>query len=157
MNKRERLLKLLDKNAKQDYIPAAFFLHFDAEHRDGQGAIEKHKEFFRATDMDFVKIQIELAWPALIMERPEDWARIPLLTKDFFGPQLEIVGALVDELGSDALVLVTLYSPFMITNDMGGAEQFRRHIDEAPELAKKGMEISTESLLTLVRECVKLG
>ena len=57
MNKRDLVLSLLDKDRKQEIIPAAFFLHFDEVYHRGQAAIDKHLEFFRYTDMDFVKIQ----------------------------------------------------------------------------------------------------
>ncbi len=113
-NKRDALLSLLDSNKKQDYTPAAFFLHFDDLYHQGQGAIDKHLEFFRHTGMDFVKIQYERTFP----HKPEiktadDWAKMPLYNEDFYEPQLKVVEGLVKAAKKDALVLATLYSPFM--------------------------------------------
>ena len=65
IDKREALLGLLDADKKQDYIPAAFFLHFDEVYHRGPQAIEKHLEFFRYTGMDFVKIQYEIRFPPI--------------------------------------------------------------------------------------------
>jgi len=59
MNKRDLLLSLLDRNKKAEYIPAAFFLHFDQVYHRGQAAVDKHLEYSRYTGMDFVKIQFE--------------------------------------------------------------------------------------------------
>ena len=67
MNKREMVLSLLDKAKKQEYFPAAFFLHFDELYQRGQAAVDKHLEYFRHTGMDFVKIQYENKFPV----RPE--------------------------------------------------------------------------------------
>ncbi len=64
INKREAILDLLDPGKKQEYIPAAFFLHFDEMYHRGEPAVEKHLEYFRYTGMDFVKIQYEIRFPS---------------------------------------------------------------------------------------------
>ena len=53
MNKREVVLSLLDPETPTPYIPAGFFLFFDARCHHGQAAIDKHLEFFNYTGMDF--------------------------------------------------------------------------------------------------------
>ena len=63
MNKRDLVLSLLDRNKKAEYIPAAFFLHFDQVNHRGQAAVDKHLEYSRYTGMDFVKIQFEYTFP----------------------------------------------------------------------------------------------
>ena len=55
--KRDAVLAMLDKSGRQPYIPAAFFIHFDPAYHFGEAAVKKHLEYFRATGMDFVKIQ----------------------------------------------------------------------------------------------------
>lgn len=141
----------------RDYVPAAFFLHFPEEFRSGDAAVKKHEEFFRATDMDFVKIQFELPFPGEQISTPQDWSKIPLLGKDFYEPQLAVVRGLVQALKSQALVVCTLYSPFMIANNIGGPETLRAHLHEDPEAVSKGLEIVRDSLLVFVREAVKAG
>ena len=42
INKREVVLSLLDNQKKQDYIPAAFFIHFDKKYQIAPAAIDKH-------------------------------------------------------------------------------------------------------------------
>jgi uroporphyrinogen decarboxylase len=59
MNKRDTLLDVIHSHTPPTYLPAAFFMHFDHSYHEGQAAIDKHLEFFRATGMDFVKIQYE--------------------------------------------------------------------------------------------------
>ncbi len=75
MNRRDLMFDLIGEKTPSGYIPAAFFLHFDEAHKHGQAAIDRHLEFFRATGMDFVKIQYEQVQPAEAhVRKPEDWA-----------------------------------------------------------------------------------
>jgi uroporphyrinogen decarboxylase len=157
MNKREAMLSLLDESAEQTYVPAAFFLHFDPIYHRGRGAVDKHLEYFRYTNMDFVKIQYENSFPRQPeIQRPENWPKMPVHQVDFYQDQLDVVAGLVEEAKDEALVLITLYSPFMCAGQASGG-LITEHIRQDPEKAKKGIEIVTESLLIFVRECVKRG
>lgn len=158
MNKRDVLLGLLEPSAPQTTIPAAFFIHFNPSCHFGQAAVDKHLEFFRTTGMDFVKIQYERGFPLLpAIQRPDDWVRMPLYGKEFFAPQFEVVKGIVKAVKRKAVVVVTLYSPFMCAAHAVGEDTVLRHIRENPEPVRKGMEIVTESLLTFVKECIRLG
>ena len=53
-NRRERILQVLDQSRPNAYVPAGFFLHF--ENKLGRKAVQDHKDFYRATNMDFVKV-----------------------------------------------------------------------------------------------------
>lgn len=155
MNKRDTMLSLIDDATSPAYIPAAFFLHFDSAYHQGQAAIDKHLEFFRATGMDFVKIQYEQPFPASTpIHKPEDWAHAPLCSEEFFDATIHVVEGLVKAARSDALVIVTLYSPFMWAAHLA---DITNHLKENPEAAKKGLEIMTENVLTLVRGCKRAG
>jgi uroporphyrinogen decarboxylase len=158
MNKREALLGLLDPNKRQDTIPAAFFLHFDEAYHRGPEAIQKHLEFFRFTGMDFVKIQYEIRFPPIPdIKTPADWAKMPLYKEDFYEPQLKVVEGLVKETKNEALVLITLYSPFMLAGQTTSRDLVTAHIKESPEKMKKGMEIITDSLMRFVKGCIRAG
>ena len=157
MNKRETVLNLLDPDTIQDYTPAGFFIHFDPSCHFGQTAVDKHLDYFRYTDMDLVKIQYERTFPHQPqIQKPEDWHKLPLFGKDFYQPQLDAVGGLVKAAKAEALVIVTLYSPFMCAGHASNG-LLTEHLQENPERAKKGLEIAAESLLLFVRECIKLG
>src|SRR3954447_25766541 len=79
VNKRERMLRWLAGEAMPNYTPAAFFLHFGNDYKVGSAAARRHLEFFRATDMDFVKIQFEQTYsPQDFLKQPSDWARLKL-------------------------------------------------------------------------------
>ena len=114
--------------------------------------------FFRYTGMDFVKIQFELPFPRHPeIQRPEDWAKMPLYGKEFYQPQLEVVEGLVREAGDEALVVLTLYSPFMLAGEAAGADTVEAHVRENPEATKRGIGIIAESLPIFVQEYIRLG
>jgi len=158
MNKRDALLSLLDNSHKMDYIPAAFFLHFDPIYHRGQAGVDKHLEYFHYTDMDFVKIQYEQVFPHLPeIQRPEDWARMPFYKLDFYQDQLGVVAGLIKAAKPEALVLLTLYSPFMCAAQTASAAVLTQHIKQDPEKVKRGMQVITDSLMQFVKECIRLG
>jgi len=157
-SKRQLVLDLLDKSQEPEYVPAGFFIHFSEDEHVGPPAIEKHEEYFRFTGMDFVKIQYEAGFPAHPeIERPEDWAKLPLHGKEHYADQVGVVEGLVKALKKEALVVCTLYSPFMLARDSVGSERMIEHCEADPEAVRKGLEIVTESLLGFVRECVRVG
>lgn len=158
MNKRDMVMQILNANQKPAIIPAAFFLHFDPSFHRGQAAVDKHMEYFRFTGMDFVKIQYENSFPHLPqIEKPEDWARMPFFDLDFYDAPLQVVKGLVKAASAEALVVLTLYSPFMNASHAVGEALLTQHILEAPEKVKKGMEIITESLMGFVKACIGSG
>ncbi len=157
MNKRELLLSLIDGGAPAGYTPAAFFLHFGPQYHTDQAAINRHLQFYRHTGMDFVKVQFEQSLPQCPIASPADWARAPRLTAADFEPTVRVVRGLIEAAGREALVLLTLYSPFMWARHLAGDEVLHAHLAEHPAQALKGLEISTENVLTLVAACKAAG
>jgi uroporphyrinogen decarboxylase len=156
MNKREAVLSLLDAHRKPVYTLAAFFLHFDPIYHQGQPAIDKHLEYFHYTGMDFVKIQYERGFPRIPeIQRPEDWAKMPFYKLDFYEEPLRVVEGLVKAAKAEALVILTLYSPFMCAGHT--SPMVTEHIQENPQAVKRGMEVITESLLQFVKAAIRLG
>jgi uroporphyrinogen decarboxylase len=157
MTKREMMLGFINGGAPTGYTPAAFFLHFGPQYHAGRAAIDRHLQFFRHTGMDFVKIQYEQGMGDGAISSPADWATARRLTEDDFEPTVRVVQGLVEAAGQEALVILTLYSPFMWAKHLAGADVLHEHLREHPAEAAKGLEISTENVLTLVRACKRVG
>lgn len=158
INKRERMLAWLAGQSMPNYTPAAFFLHFGEGFKTGSTAAQRHVEFFRHTDMDFVKIQFEQTYSRQdFLRTPADWSKLKLAKLDFYEPQLQTVRQLVKSEKRNSLVLMTLYSPFMCAGHCATAPVLLRHMEENPEAVKKGLEILTESQLLFVRACINEG
>jgi uroporphyrinogen decarboxylase len=157
-SKRDLVLSLLDPAGTPERVPAAFFLHFDPACHRGRAAVDRHLEFFRATGMDVVKVQYEHPLPPMPeLKRPADWSRVPRYREEFFQEPLQVVSDLVAQTKRDALVVVTLYSPFMFAGQIGGTETLVRHLEEDPDQVAKGLKIVTESVLAFVRGCMARG
>ena len=158
INKREAVLSMLDPDTEQKYIPAGFFIHFGNDYKWGDAAIERHLEFFNKTGMDIVKIQNENEYPVLNeIQEPSDWKKMPLYGREFYARQLEIVEGLVKAMRNDAIIIVTIYSPFMCAGHTTSNEIITEHLKIDPEQVRAGLEIITESLIFFARECIKLG
>lgn len=154
-NKREKVLAVLDQSKPNEYIPAAFFMHFND--KLGQGAIDSHLQYFRATNMDFVKVQYEIAVPRIeSIKTPKDWAKIPVYKKDFFEPQLEVIEALVKELKAEALILPTVYSPLSLALQTVGSNTVE-HIRQDPGAVATGLNALTESIVNYINEAIRRG
>jgi uroporphyrinogen decarboxylase len=158
MNKRDVVLSLLDVDQKPDYVPAAFFLHFDPQFHRGQAAVDKHMEYFHHTGMDFVKIQYEHTFPHIPqIQQPEDWAKMPFYDLDFYEEPLRVVEGLVKAAKPEALVILTLYSPFMCAGHTTSDKMITEHIKKDPQQVKRGMQVITDSLMLFVKEAVRAG
>lgn len=164
MNKREAVLSVLDAGRTQAYVPAGFFIHFDPACHRGQAAIDQHLAFFRHTGMDFMKIQYEHPFPFRPeIQRARDWDKMPLYGVDFYEAPLGVVEGLVRAAKEEALVLMTLYSPFMLAGQTvrhpstTGHDVICRQLQEDPEAVRKGIERIAESLLLFVKGCIDLG
>ena len=157
-NKRERMLQWLAGQTDPHYTPAAFFLHFAPEYKAGPAAAQKHLEYFRHTGMDVLKIQFEQTYERqAFLQKPADWARLTLRKQDFYEPLLVTVRQLVKSAKKDALILMTLYSPFMCAGHCATSPLLRQHLEENPDAVQRGMEILTASQMIFVRECIKAG
>src|SRR5512143_637027 len=121
MSKRDQILSLVAGHRAPETIPAAFFLHFGPEFQQGQAAIDRHLEFFRYTGMDFVKIQYEQPVPpSPAIDKAEDWAHVPSAGEDHFSPTVKVVEGLVKAARDEAVVILTIYSPFMWATQLSG-------------------------------------
>jgi uroporphyrinogen decarboxylase len=159
MNKRDSVLSVISNTAAHAYVPAAFFLHFDPAYHQGQAAVDKHLEFFRHTGMDFVKVQYEqtLPQPPAAIRTAEDWARVPRYPEEFSEGPVRVVEGLVKAAKHEALVIMTVYSPFMWAVRMADEGVLAAHLKEDPEAVRTGLEIMTENVLSLVRGCKRVG
>ncbi len=158
VNKRERMLQWLEGKIEPGYTPAAFFLHFEEPYKLGSPAAQQHLRYFRHTDMDFVKIQFEKEYePVDFLKKPSDWAKLKPNPLEFYEPQLVAVREIVKTLKPEALVIMTLYSPFMWAGHTATRPVLLQHMEQDPKAVKKGLDTLVESQMLFVKECIKIG
>ncbi len=153
-SKRERILQVLDQSRPNEYVPAAFFLHF--ENKLGRKAVQDHKDFYRATNMDFVKVFYEIAVPKVDINSGSDWEKVPVYGEEFFAPQIAVIADLAREFGNEAFVLPTVYSPLALAHQtLGRGKDFKKLITENPKAfgkAIKNLSLSIENYLRAARK-----
>jgi len=156
VTKRDRILQVLDQSKPNEYVPAAFFLHFPD--KLGDKAVQEHIEFFKATNMDIVKIQFEQVLPQNV-STPEGLDSIPVYDEDFWAPQIEVIRKISAELHDSALVFPTVYSPVALLRQAygydKGAEDFIAllQVDRArTERALANVEKSIENYISAAKK-----
>jgi uroporphyrinogen decarboxylase len=156
VNKREKVLAVLDRSKPNPYVPAAFFMHFND--KLGPGAVKSHIEFFRATNMDFSKIQYEVTLPQQPeIKTPKDWEKIKVYGNELFEPQFEVIREITRELKPEALIIPTVYSPLLLAQQVVGHETFLAHVSENPDAVAKGLSRLAENIVFYIRESAKIG
>ena len=148
-NRRERILQVLDQSRPNTYVPAGFFLHF--ENKLGRKAVQDHKDFYRATNMDFVKVFYEISVPQIDIKSGKDWEKVPVYSEAFFAPQVAVIEDLAREFGKEAFILPTVYSPLALAHQtLGRGKDLKKLAEENPEAfgkAIKNLSLSIENYL----------
>ena len=156
--KTDNILSVMNGEKPQRYVPAAFFMHFDYS-KFGGDALKTHLAYRDYVDMDVVKVQYEYEFTQEnIPEKPSDWKNLRRLPAGFFDEPLALVKGCVDGARERGVpCIATLYSAFMGAGHGCGKEILAKHLVEAPDEVRKGLDIINEDVKLYVRECMKLG
>lgn len=163
-NKRELLWQTLDQSRPNDYVPVFFNIHFK-EH-EGWKAVQAHIDWFRQTHVDFVNVKYEF-FPAIQeVKTVDDWKKIKPFSPDVWNEQLLVVSELKRELGDEALIIPTVFSPLRVliqtagssfSSDREGRRRLVELIKKDPEAIKPALEAVTQGLVYYIREARKAG
>lgn len=155
ISKRERIFQVLDQSRPNEYVPAAFFLHFPD--KLGRKAVADHVEFYEATNMDFVKVFYEIVVPQIEINKGSDWNKVPVYDEAFFEPQVQVIEDLAKKYSGEAFILPTVYSPLALAHQTLGrnnGKDLRKLADEDPVAfgkAIKNLSLSIENYLRASR------
>lgn len=155
-SKRDMMMQVLDMSAKPGYIPAGFFMHFGVT---GDAAVKAHLDYFRASGMDFVKIQFdeESLSKNDQIKSPKDWAKMPVLPEKWFDPAMYLLKNLIKEAKTEALIIQTLYSPYQMAKQAVPWNLIVDHVKEDAESVCRGMENITLSIMNFVNAAAHAG
>jgi len=143
-----------------DRVPFCFWHHFKP--RANPFAMARYTlEFFGGFDLDIFKIMPDITypWPDDSIHRAEDWYLLPK-TDPFdgnFGRQLQTIGLLREELGGDAPILITVFSPNTYAAKFAGRDSIKRHIAENPVELHAALGIIARNLALFCEACVDAG
>lgn len=154
-----------------DRIPAGFWTHFPPAASTGRAMADAHLDFYRRSGVDFVKVMNDNPYRLVGLDRidrPSDWRRLRPEPRDSSGrlAYLDGVKAILDAVGHEALVIVTVFNPFATANDnRSGSLDFSdltfggisAHLKEDPEATAAGLQVIAESLAMLAVDCIEAG
>lgn len=162
MTKTERVLSAV-KGEEVDRIPVCFWHHFRPE-GSGRQLAEATYDFFEATfDLDILKIMPDIAYPfpRKSVNKPDDWYLFEPIDEErsrYFTERAVAVRSLRDEVGFDAPIIMTVFSP--LAEAMHGAasqELFIQHVQEHSVAVHQALATIAENLRAHIRDCIDAG
>lgn len=115
MNKKERFDAVLAGKAP-DRIPFSFWFHFSGSQEEGDACIQAHLNFYRATNLDYLKIMSDgLLYPIYeTIHCASDWAKLKPLPKDnlFFVETVRRCKEINTAIGSECYTFFNFFAPF---------------------------------------------
>jgi uroporphyrinogen decarboxylase len=162
LNKIERVNRAL-KGDEVDRPPFSFWYHFGLQHMPGRKYAEAQIDFYRAFDVDFIKIMNDYPYPLPrgldVLVTEEDWKRVePVAGSDeCWVEQLEALSIINREIGKEVPFVETIFSPWTTarrltrTGDIGEARL------RYPETLLSAMDAIATSLADYAVEAIERG
>jgi uroporphyrinogen decarboxylase len=163
-----------------DRVPVALWRHFPVDDQSPETLASAIISFQQTYDFDLVKVTpsssyclrdwgVEDVWKGnpegtreythRVIRDPEDWTKIPILDprKGYLGDQLKCLAIVQKELGGKAPVLQTIFNPLSQAKNLAGADLLIYHIRKYPDAVITGLNRISETTISFVEECRKLG
>jgi uroporphyrinogen decarboxylase len=162
MDKIERVINAL-RGEDVDRPPFSFWYHFGLQHLPGRAHAEAEIEFYRAYDLDFVKVMSDYPYPLPegleVIDAEDDWKRIePIEGSDLaWDEQLSALSAISDAIGREALFIETIFSPWTTARRLARSSSLVTGRRQYPETVLAAMNNIATSLANYAREAVDRG
>jgi len=154
MDKRTRVLTAME-GGEVDHVPAGFWFHFGGAQAKGEECINAHLNYYRETDLDFVKIMCDGYFPYPLGKEIQcagDWKELKPLEADhpFIREQVERAKRIVEEIGSERCVFYNVFAPFSSLR-FGAAEiglddgAVMKHIREDKNAVMHGLDVIAQT------------
>jgi len=162
MDKIERVINAL-RGEDVDRPPFSFWYHFGLQHLAGRAHAEAEIEFYRAHDLDFVKVMNDYPYPMPegleVVDAEEDWKRIEPLDGNHpaWDEQLSALSAISDTIGKEALFIDTIFSPWTTARRLGRSNGLLNARRDFPATLLAAMGNIATSLANYAREALGRG
>lgn len=170
MKKIERIRTAL-RGGSIDRVPASFWVHFRPEFRNGHAMAQAHLEFYRRTNVDFLKVMNDNPYWLVGIDQirtPADWRKLRPAppTCQTYQEYLDGLKEILDAVGHETMVIVTVFNPFATANDnytgnLDYSDAFfstiTEHLRQDPESTTQGLAIIAQSLAEFSQECIRAG
>jgi uroporphyrinogen decarboxylase len=162
LNKIERVTLAL-KGEEVDRPPFSFWYHFGLQHMPGRKHAEAEVDFYRAYDLDFIKVMNDYPYPLPLglgsLASKEDWNRIEPLAGSHacWREQLDAISRISDAIGKEAIFIETVFSPWTTARRLTPAGRLDEPRERYPEELLAAMDAIATSLAAYAFEAVARG
>lgn len=158
MDKRTRVLNALNQR-EVDHVPVGLWYHFYNEEAQGDRCVEAHLQYYRETDLDFLKVMNDgfTAYPfPQGIDTPEDWYRLRPLAPDdpFIEGQVERAAKVVQAMGKERCVFYNVFAPLPVLRMTFGYDRIQEDIRQNKNAVLYALDTIAYSLSLLVRRLI---
>ena len=159
MDKRTRVLNALNKKPV-DHVPVGFWYHFAGENAKGEACVQAHLDYYRQTDLDFMKIMCDGYFNYPIpdtIQKAEDWWTLKPLGPDhpFIREQVWRAKRLVEEIGKERCVFYNVFAPFSFIRFGYPEEKVMQHIRENKLAVMHALDMIAQDSATLAQLLIR--
>lgn len=146
-----------------DRPPFGFWYHFGLQHMSGRKHAEAEVDFFRAYDMDFLKVMNDYPYPLPegidALETEDDWKRIEPVSGNHpcWDEQLTALSIISEEIGAEALFIETIFCPWTTARRLARSGALQKARERFPDTLLVAMENISRSLASYAKEAVGRG
>jgi len=172
MSKRERLQATIT-GQPVDRPAIALWRHWPVDDQSAEGLARVSLDLQRDYDFDFIKMMpssnycivdwgVESRWMGnlegtrewgpRVIQRPEDWARLPLLDpyQGMQGEMLRALDLVGRSVGEEVPFIQTIFNPLAQAKNLAGGERLIAHLRQYPDAVKAGLETIVQSTLRFI-------
>jgi len=162
LNKIERVTQAL-AGKDLDRPPFSFWYHFGLQHGQGRKHAEAEIDFYRAYDLDFLKVMNDYPYPLPAgldaLDSADDWRRLEPLRADdpAWTEQLAGLSIINHHLGNEALFIDTIFSPWTTARRLTRTGNIQEARERYPEALLAAMEVIATSLANYAQAAIERG
>ena len=162
MDKIERVTNAL-RGEEVDRPPFSFWYHFGLQHMPGEKHAEAELDFYRAYDLDFLKVMSDYPYPLPdgldALTNGEDLRRLEPLAPDdkAWNQQLSALSIINEAIGKEALFIETIFSTWTTARRLSRTGVIPELRQRDPEGVLAAFEAISESLAGYSRAAVARG
>jgi uroporphyrinogen decarboxylase len=162
MTKAERVDRSL-AGREVDRPPVSFWYHFGVQHAPGERIAEVSLEFFRAYDLDWLKLMNDYFYPMPAGAQEISSAReLNRVTRfdprdTVWAEQLKAVSIVARQLDTTAYVIDTVFDPWQVLLRNLVGEHLDELVEQAPQAVLDALDVITDNVIAYCRESLRLG
>ena len=152
MDKRTRVLNAMNK-LPVDHVPVGMWYHFDGENTRGEACVQAHLDYYRDTDLDFLKVMSDgYTYPIPnTIQKAQDWWQLEPLGKDhpFIREQVWRAKRIVEEIGKERCVFYNVFAPFSCIRAGSNDEMVMDHLKKNRRAVMYALDVIAQDLAVL--------